>query len=330
MSAWLPEIFLALMGLAMLAYVVLDGFDLGVGILLPGGEDAQKDTMIASIGPFWDANETWLVLGVGILLIAFPMAHGVILSSLYLPVTIMLIALILRGVAFDFRVKARAKHKHLWDRSFFVGSALAALSQGFMLGAYILGFEWSVANFAFASFIGVCLLAGYALLGATWLLMKAEGELQLKAVRWAQRALWLTGIGIGAVSIATPMVSARIFEKWFSLPNFILLLQIPLITAALFFIALRSLKRMRAGDLRSPWQPFVCSVGLFVFAFLGLAYSLFPYLVVDRITIHDAAAAPGSLMIILFGVAITLPAILAYSAYTYRVFWGKATQLRYY
>jgi cytochrome d ubiquinol oxidase subunit II len=330
MSAWLPEIFLALMGLAMLAYVVLDGFDLGVGILLPGGDDAQKDTMIASIGPFWDANETWLVLGVGILLIAFPMAHGVILSSLYLPVTIMLIALILRGVAFDFRVKARAKHKHLWDRSFFVGSALAALSQGFMLGAYILGFKWSVANFAFASFIGVCLLAGYALLGATWLLMKAEGELQRKAVRWAQRALWLTGIGIGAVSVATPMVSARIFEKWFSLPNFILLLQIPLITAALFFIALRSLKRMRAGDLRSPWQPFVCSVGLFVFAFLGLAYSLFPYLVVDRITIHDAAAAPGSLMIILFGVAVTLPAILAYSAYTYRVFWGKATQLRYY
>ncbi|MFN7782991.1 MAG: cytochrome d ubiquinol oxidase subunit II [Lysobacterales bacterium] len=330
MSAWLPEIFLALMGLAMLAYVVLDGFDLGVGILLPGGDDAQKDTMIASIGPFWDANETWLVLGVGILLIAFPMAHGVILSSLYLPVTIMLIALILRGVAFDFRVKARAKHKHLWDRSFFAGSALAALSQGFMLGAYILGFEWSVANFAFASLIGVCLLAGYALLGATWLLMKAEGELQRKAVRWAQRALWLTGIGIGAVSVATPMVSARIFEKWFSLPNFILLLQIPLITAALFFIALRSLKRMRSGDLRSPWQPFVCSVGLFVFAFLGLAYSLFPYLVVDRITIHDAAAAPGSLMIILFGVAITLPAILAYSAYTYRVFWGKATQLRYY
>lgn len=330
MSAWLPEIFLALMGLAMLAYVVLDGFDLGVGILLPGGDEAQKDTMIASIGPFWDANETWLVLGVGILLIAFPMAHGVILSSLYLPVTIMLIALILRGVAFDFRVKARAKHKHLWDRSFFAGSALAALSQGFMLGAYILGFKWSVANFAFASFIGVCLLAGYALLGATWLLMKAEGELQRKAVRWAQRALWLTGIGIGAVSVATPMVSARIFEKWFSLPNFILLLQIPLITAALFFIALRSLKRMRAGDLRSPWQPFVCSVGLFVFAFLGLAYSLFPYLVVDRITIHDAAAASGSLMIILFGVAVTLPAILAYSAYTYRVFWGKATQLRYY
>jgi cytochrome d ubiquinol oxidase subunit II len=330
MTAYLPEIFLFLMGFSMLAYVVLDGFDLGVGILLPRASDEQKDIMVASIGPFWDANETWLVLGVGILLIAFPMAHGVILSSLYLPVTLMLIALILRGVAFDFRVKARAKHKHLWDRAFFAGSSLAALSQGFMLGAYILGFEWSLANFAFASFIGVCLLAGYSLLGATWLLMKTEGELQAKAVRWAQKALWLTGLGIGAVSVATPLVSARIFEKWFSLPNFLLLLQIPVITAVLFFIALRALRRMRAGDLRSPWQPFACSVGLFAFAFLGLAYSLFPYLVVDRITIHQAAAAPGSLLIILFGVAFTLPAILAYTAYSYRVFWGRATQLRYY
>lgn len=330
MSAWLPEIFLALMGTAMLAYVVLDGFDLGVGILLPGADAAQKDMMIASIGPFWDANETWLVLGVGILLIAFPIAHGVILSALYLPVTLMLIGLILRGVAFDFRVKARARHKHRWDLAFFAGSVLAALSQGFMLGAYILGFEWSVSNFAFASFIGVCLLAGYTLLGATWMLMKVEGELQAKAARWAQAALWLTGLGIAAVSIATPLVSARIFDKWFSLPNFILLLQIPLITAVLFFVALRALRRMRAGDMRSPWQPFACSVGLFVFAFIGLAYSLYPYLVVDRISIHQAAAATGSLWIILFGVAITLPAIVGYTIYSYWVFRGPARELRYY
>ena len=329
MSAHLPEIFLALMGLAMLAYVVLDGFDLGVGILLPGADDAEKDTMIASIGPFWDANETWLVLGVGILLVAFPMAHGVILSALYLPVTLMLIALILRGVAFDFRVKARARHKHLWDRAFFAGSALAALAQGFMLGAYILGFEWGVANFAFASFIGVCLLAGYSLLGASWLLIKAVGELQRKAMRWAQLALWLTAIGIAAVSVATPLVSERIFAKWFSLPAFIALLPIPLITGVLLFIADRALRRMRRGLDVAVWQPFACSVGLFVFAFIGLAYSLFPYLVVDRITIYDAASAPGSLWIILFGVAVTLPVILIYSAYTYRVFWGKATALKY-
>lgn len=329
MSAHLPEIFLALMGLAMLAYVVLDGFDLGVGILLPGADDAEKDTMIASIGPFWDANETWLVLGVGILLVAFPMAHGVILSALYLPVTLMLIALILRGVAFDFRVKARARHKHLWDRAFFAGSALAALSQGFMLGAYILGFEWSVVNFAFASFIGVCLLAGYTLLGACWLLMKAEGELQRKAMRWAQVALWLTAIGIAAVSLATPLVSERIYAKWFSLPAFLALAPIPLITGLLLFMADRALRRMRQGLGVAVWQPFACSVGLFVFAFVGLAYSLFPYLVVDRITIYDAASAPGSLWIILFGVAVTLPVILVYSAYTYRVFWGKATALKY-
>jgi len=329
MSAHLPEIFLALMGLAMLAYVVLDGFDLGVGILLPGADDAEKDTMIASIGPFWDANETWLVLGVGILLVAFPMAHGVILSALYLPVTLMLIALILRGVAFDFRVKARARHKHLWDRAFFAGSALAALAQGFMLGAYILGFDWGVANFAFASFIGICLLAGYSLLGASWLLIKAEGELQRKAMRWAQLALWLTAIGIAAVSVATPLVSERIFAKWFSLPAFIALLPIPLITGVLLFIADRALRRMRRGLDVAVWQPFACSVGLFVFAFIGLAYSLFPYLVVDRITIYDAASAPGSLWIILFGVAVTLPVILIYSAYTYRVFWGKATALKY-
>ncbi|MEZ5443117.1 MAG: cytochrome d ubiquinol oxidase subunit II [Lysobacterales bacterium] len=329
MSAYLPEIFLALLGVAMLLYVILDGFDLGVGILLRAAEDGQKDLMIASIGPFWDANETWLVLGVGILLIAFPAAHGVILSSLYLPVTLMLIGLILRGVAFDFRVKARAAHKRRWDFAFFAGSVLAAGSQGFMLGAYILGFEWSVANFAFASFIGVCLLAGYALLGASWLLMKVEGELQQQAARWGWWALWLTGVGIAAVSIATPLVSARIFDKWFSLPAFIALLPIPLMTAVLFFIAARSLNRLRRGILSSPWQPFACAVGMFTLAFLGLAYSLFPYLVVDRITIHQAAAAPGSLLIILVGVIITLPAILAYSAFTYRVFWGRATALRY-
>jgi cytochrome d ubiquinol oxidase subunit II len=329
MTAWLPEIFMALMGAAMLAYVVLDGFDLGVGILLPGADDAQKDLMIASIGPFWDANETWLVLGVGILLIAFPVAHGVILGALYLPVTLMLIALILRGVAFDFRVKARAQHKHLWDRAFFAGSALAALSQGFMLGAYILGFEWSVANFAFASFIGVCLLAGYSLLGATWLLLKTAGELQSKAARWARVSLWLTAIGIAAVSIATPLVSARIFDKWFSLPAFLLLLPIPLTSMVLVLVADRALRRFRDGAGGAPFLPFACSVGLFMSAFAGLAYSLFPYLVVDRITIHQAAAATGSLWIILFGVAITLPAIVGYSIYTYRVFRGPARLLDY-
>lgn len=329
MNAWLPDIFLALMGLAIFAYVVLDGFDLGVGILLPGADPAQKDTMIAAIGPFWDANETWLVLGVGILLVAFPVAHGVILGALYLPVTLMLVGLILRGVAFDFRVKAQASHKPLWDRAFCAGSALAALSQGFMLGAYILGFEWSLANFLFASFIGLCLLAGYALLGAGWLVLKTEGELRAKAVRWAQAALWLTGIGIAAVSLATPAVSERIYAKWFAWPQFLWLAPIPLACAALWLHCHHALRTLRGGGVVPEGRVFACAVGLYAGAFAGLAWSLYPYLVVDRIVAHDAAAAPESLRIVLAGVALTLPAILAYSAWTFHVFRGKARPLRY-
>ena len=174
-GGWLPVVFLALMGISMLAYVVLDGYDLGVGILLRRVEDGEKDIMISSIGPFWDANETWLVLGVGILLVAFPMAHGVILGELYLPVALMLLGLILRGVAFDFRVKARAAHKHLWNNAFYAGSVLASFSQGVMLGLYITGFKNGWAEYGFAIITGLCLCAGYALLGAGWLIMKTEG-----------------------------------------------------------------------------------------------------------------------------------------------------------
>ncbi len=329
MDPYLPLIFMALMALAVLLYVVLDGFDLGIGILLNGADDRQKDLMIAAIGPFWDANETWLVLGVGILLIAFPIAHGEILTALYMPVALMLVGLILRGVAFDFRVKAHANHKHLWNQAFFAGSALAAVSQGFMLGRYILGFERGWAADVFALTIGLCLLAGYALLGATLLLMKTEGGLKAKAARWARRALWLTGVGIAAVSIATPLVSARIFAKWFTLPEAILLLQVPLMTAVLFFIADRVLAGTIRQDRSRVWEPFACAVAIFVLAFTGLAYSLYPYLVVDRLDIWEAAAAPESLKFILVGVVITLPAIMVYTVYVYRVFWGSVTELRY-
>ena len=172
---WLPVVFLGLMGLAMLIYVLLDGYDLGVGLLLHRASDEHKDTMIASIGPFWDANETWLVLGVGILLIAFPKAHGMVLTALYLPVALMLVGLILRGVAFDFRVKARADHKPLWNRAFFAGSGLAALSQGWMLGRYITGFAEGVEFTLFAAAISLLLPAAYVLLGAAWLILKTEG-----------------------------------------------------------------------------------------------------------------------------------------------------------
>jgi cytochrome bd ubiquinol oxidase subunit II len=324
MEPWLPLIFMGLMALAMLVYVVLDGYDLGVGILLPGTDDAGKDELIASIGPFWDANETWLVLGIGILLIAFPLAHGVILTALYLPVVLMLVGLILRGVAFDFRVKARDERKRLWNFAFFAGSLLAALSQGFMLGSYILGFQHDAAGLLFAAFIAVCLAAGYALLGASWALMKCNEALQVVARRWARIALWLTGAGIAAVSVATPWVSPRIFERWFDWPNPLLLAPIPLASAVLFVLCDRALAR-GAGS----WQPFACAVGMFVLAFAGLAYSLYPYLVVDRITFWEAASAPASLWVILIGVAITLPMIIGYTIYAYRVFWGRTGQLSY-
>jgi cytochrome d ubiquinol oxidase subunit II len=329
MSLDYPLVFLFLMALAMLVYVVLDGYDLGVGILLRRAEDAHRDQMIASIGPFWDANETWLVLGVGILLVAFPVAHGVILGGLYLPVAFMLVGLLLRGVAFDFRVKARSEHKPLWNGAFHAGSVLAAFAQGFMLGIYILGFEYSATSIAFAAFIGLSLLAGYSLLGATWLIMKSEDRLYERAVRWARGGLWLTGLGIVAVSLVTPLVSERIFEKWFALPNLLQLSPIPVLTAILFLVCERSLARLRRGDATGIWVPFAAAVGLFVLAFAGLAYSLFPYLVVDRITYSDAASATESLRVMLIGVAITLPAILGYTAYSYRVFWGKSRDLSY-
>ena len=330
----LPVIFLVLMGVAMLAYVILDGYDLGVGMWLQRANSADKDTMIASIGPFWDANETWLVLAVGLLLVAFPMAHGKILTALYLPTAFMLLGLILRGVAFDFRVKAHAHHQPLWNRAFFVGSLLASVSQGVMLGRLILGFAPGLWPWLFAFFIGLGLSAGYALLGAGWLIMKTSGTLQAQAVRWARHSLWLTAAGIAAVSIATPLISPRIFDKWFSLPWLFFLLPIPLATAVLFFVIERSLKRLPVrlaqGNEYGIAVPFACTVGIFLLAFYGLAYSLFPYLIVDRMTIWQAAAAPESLKIILVGALVVLPVIAAYTVYSYRVFWGKASTLRYY
>jgi len=329
MDFWLPVVFAGLMALAMLIYVVLDGYDLGVGMLLIGAEDKEKDMMIASIGPFWDANETWLVLGIGILLIAFPTAHGIILSSLYLPVAVMLVGLILRGVAFDFRVKAREPHKPLWNGAFFLGSFLASMAQGFMLGHYITGFQETFAAYAFSLLIGVGVVAGYGLLGATWLIMKSEHELQRKAVRWAQAALLLTAAGIAAVSIATPLVSTRVFDKWFAFPQFLLLSQIPAISIALILTCHFRLRKLAKRIDSRQWLPFALAVSIFLLAFAGLAYSLFPYLIIDEMTIWDAASATNSLQFVLWGVLITLPAILGYTVFAYRVFWGKTRELSY-
>jgi cytochrome d ubiquinol oxidase subunit II len=327
---WLPLVFVGLMAVAMAVYVLLDGYDLGVGILLGLTPDAtERDTMIASIGPFWDANETWLVLGVGLLLTAFPLAHGVILGGLYLPVALMLVGLMLRGVAFDFRTKAHDDHKPLWNAAFCGGSLLASLSQGAMLGLYIEGFgnAWTVWGFALCTAFG--LASGYALLGATWLVMKTEGALQVRAVRWARRSLWAAAIGVAAISVVTPLVSPRIFAKWFAFPNIVLLAPIPLVTAAVFVAVDRLLAHLPLPGDRLAWAPFAGTVGIFLLAFYGLAYSLFPYLVTDRITLWEAASDPEALKVILVGALVALPAIGGYTVFSYRVFRGKARALSY-
>ncbi|OLC65746.1 MAG: cytochrome BD ubiquinol oxidase subunit II [Betaproteobacteria bacterium 13_1_40CM_4_64_4] len=328
-GGWLPLVFMALMGLAMLVYVVLDGYDLGVGILLGFAANGEKDPMVESIGPFWDANETWLVLGIGLLLSAFPIAHGIILGELYLPVAIMLLGLILRGVAFDFRMKARAVQKGWWNGAFHAGSLIAALAQGVMLGRYVTGFQAGAWAWAFALFVGVSLAAGYTLLGACWLLMKTEGELQRRALAWAQGSLWLAAAGIAAISVATPLVSSFVFHKWFSFPNIVLLAPVPLMTAVLFALVGVTLRLQPRADEAWAWVPFAGSVGIFVLAFFGLAFSIFPFVIVDRMTLWQAAAAPKSLIFILVGAVIVLPVMAASAAYSYWVFRGKARALSY-
>ena len=324
----LPIIFMALMGVSMLIYVVSDGYDLGVGMLMHRATEAEKDVMVASIGPFWDANETWLVLGVGILLVAFPRAHGVVLGELYLPVTLMLIGLTLRGVAFDFRVKARDTHKQTWDRLFFAGSLVASVSQGWMLGRYVSGFGSGWNYPVFAGAIALALPMAYALMGAAWLIMKTEGDLQQRAIGWAKTA-WAPMVGgMVLISMATPWISATVRARWFVLPEFLALSAIPLMTG-LALLAVRAL--LNTGIVRGPvaWLPFVLLILVFVLGFLGLAYSIYPFVVIDRLTIWQAASSPEALKVILIGVAISVPAIAGYTVFSYWVFRGKASDLKY-
>ncbi|GIT91212.1 cytochrome bd ubiquinol oxidase subunit II [Jannaschia pagri] len=329
-DVWLPFVFAGLMGVSILLYVILDGYDLGVGILTPfAGDDAEKDMMVASIGPFWDANETWLVLAVGLLLVAFPAAHGMILSTLYLPVFILLVGLILRGVSFEFRVKARAKYKDLWNKLFFTGSLMATLAQGFMLGLYIMGLEFAWHTVLFSILCAIALTIGYAFIGATWLILKSETALQKRAVTWAKTCIWGLVLGIATISLASPLVSPRIFEKWFTFPSLLYLSPLPILSLLLLWFLWRSLSRMPKEDDRGAWKPFVSALGLFALAFLGLAYSFFPYVVPERLTIFEAASASESLFIILIGACFVVPTILAYTALAYWVFRGKTRELRY-
>ena len=328
-NEWLPLTFAALMGVSILIYVILDGFDLGVGVLFPFANRDEKDRMIASIGPFWDANETWLVLAIGLLLVAFPSAHGTILTALYLPVAIMLIGLILRGVAFEFRVKAPAPWKETWNRAFYGGSLMASLSQGYMLGLYIMGLETTWATITFALLSALFLTIGYSFIGAAWLILKTDGVLQRKAVDWAKGGIWGLVLGLGGVSVASPLVSERIFDKWFAFPELFLLAPLPIMSFALIALIWVMLRRLPMENDAFAWVPFVASIVLFSLAFMGMAYSFYPYVVPEKLTIYEAASAPESLFIILIGTVFVLPMIAAYTALAYIVFRGKATELSY-
>ena len=329
MEFWLPIIFVSVMGIALLAYVILDGYDLGIGMLLPLANEKEKDSMIAAIGPFWDANETWIVLGIGVLLIAFPQAHGIVLTSLYIPVTIMLFGLILRGVAFDFRVKAGDNKRKLWNQLFFVGSLTASVAQGWMLGDYITGLGDGLINTLFALLIAITLPALYVMLGASWLLIKSSDALLNKAVRWARVALLPMGIALLLVSIATPIVSTEIAEKWFTLPNAIGLLPIPL-TCGFCFLGIGWM--LGRNDLIHDGHGWVVFAGLAIIclmAALGLAYSIYPWIILGQLTIFESASATASLEFALVGVLLTVPMIVAYTIFVYWIFRGKAQGLSY-
>ena len=328
-TIWLPLAFAGLMGLSILIYVVLDGFDLGIGMLFGLGSETERDRMIAAIGPFWDANETWLVLAVGLLLVAFPIAHGIILSTLYLPVALMLIGLILRGVAFEFRAKAEGPIRRRWSHVFIAGSLTTALAQGYMLGIYVMGLRQDAPAVAFGCLTAIGLMAGYMLVGAAWLIIKTEGELQRRAVGWASRALVFAAIGMAAISIASPLVSPRIFEKWFGGATILLLAPLPVGSAVIFIVLAVLLRNLPDAGDRWCRLPFIAVTGLFALAFTGLAYSFYPYVVPEKLTLFQAAAAPESLFVILIGALVVLPAIIAYSALSYHVFRGKASPLGY-
>jgi cytochrome bd ubiquinol oxidase subunit II len=244
-------------------------------------------------------------------------------------VAVMLIGLVLRGVSFDFRVKARAAQKTMWNRLFTLGSFMTAAAQGWMLGSYLTGFDRSLWPMLFSLGIALTLPTAYAMLGAGWLIMKTGDTLQLKAVGWARAVLWPMGAALVGISLATPMVSQTVFDRWFSMPQFIGLLPIPVACAVAFYGALHVTGRPRVVAAGYGWVVFASAVLIFVLAFLGLAYSLYPYIVVDRLTVWQAASATESLIFIFVGVAITLPAIIVYTVYMYRVFWGRASSLSY-
>ncbi len=323
---WLPLVWAALLGVAVAMYVLLDGFDLGIGILfLTGAQEQERDAMMNSIAPYWDGNETWLVLGGAGLLVAFPMAYAIIMPALYLPLIVMLLALVFRGVAFEFRFVAKPRHRW-WDWSFALGSTVATFCQGLVLGGFLQGISISGNQFSGGSFewlapfpilCGFGLIAGYALLGSSWLMMKTEGEVAQRAQYHAEVTLIVTLCFIAAVSLWTPLAFERIADRWFHGGRLAYLWPVPFLTAAVAFIAWVGISK------RSGVQAFLSAMVLFLLCFLGLAISTFPYLVPPSVTIWQAAAVPQSQIFSLIGALLFLPLVLAYTAFVYWTFRGK-------
>ncbi len=325
----LPMIWGALIATAVFLYVLLDGFDLGVGIIFPfAPSDKCRNRMMNSVVPFWDGNETWLVLGGGGLLAAFPLAYAILLPAFYMPIIMMLLCLIMRGVAFEFRFKAEGKARYLWDYVFHFGSLGAAFMQGVTLGAFVQGvsidgrsfsggpFDWAS---GFSIMTGIAVVFGYALLGSTWLVMKTEDITQAWARKVAAYVLCFVGIAMIAVSICMPLIHPHIREFWFSLPNFYYLLPIPILTFGLFLWLWHDLYRAH-NEIR----PFFLTFAIFSMGYLGFGLSIYPWVVPFHYTLTDAAAVGPSLSLMLVGVVPLLPLILGYTAYCYYTFRGKS------
>ena len=324
----LPLIWYALIATAIFLYIMLDGFDLGVGILFPfAPTDACRNRMINSIAPFWDGNETWLVLGGGGLFAAFPLAYAILMPAFYIPIILMLLGLVFRGVAFEFRFKAD-KSKRLWDYAFHGGSLVATFMQGMVLGTFVHGIAVSGRNFSggaldwlnpFSIMTGVGLVTGYALLGATWVILKTENETQEWARKCARYVMVLVALFMGLVSLTMPLMNSAIKELWFSLPNFFFLQPMPILSVVFFFLLWRDLRSDRE------YRPFFLTLGIFLMNYIGIGISTWPWLVPFEVSLWDAAAAPESQSLLLLGTVFMLPCVLAYTGYCYWVFRGKAS-----
>ena len=323
----LPLVWAVIILFSIMMYVVMDGFDLGIGMLFPFfPEKTDRDVMMNTVAPVWDGNETWLVLGGAGLMAAFPLAYSIVLTALYLPLVLMLVGLIFRGVAFEFRFKARDDTRHWWDKAFAAGSFAAAFFQGVTLGAYLNGIAMRDGHYAggaldwitpFSLFTGVGLVVAYMLLGSTWLVMKTDGELQRQMRLRTQHWVWALLAVIATISLWTPLAHAPIAARWFSLPNLVYFAPVPLLVVAVAYWLLRSLKR--GGEA----APFLLTLALVFLGYSGLGISLWPNVIPPGTTIWQAAAPPQSLGFTLVGALLIIPVILMYTAFGYWIFRGK-------